>query len=112
MPITIKVKTKDGGGSGAPTSLAYGELAVDGNGVLYVGDFNGDPVQIVGGGGGGTTFYVDEATLLADTPSDGTIGYAETEQSAYVYNATPFGSPVPAAQWEPLRDAIVDGGTI
>lgn len=30
-----------------------------------------------GGGGGGVTIYATETALLADTPSDGTIGYAE-----------------------------------
>ena len=45
-----------------------------------------------GGGGGGVTIYATETALLADTPSDGTIGYAEDTDRYFFRKAkqTPY----------------------
>jgi predicted RNA-binding protein with PUA-like domain len=44
--MKINIKRKDGGGVGAPSSLVYGEMAVDGEANVYIGDDTNSVVQV------------------------------------------------------------------
>jgi hypothetical protein len=114
MPNTILIK-KSGTAAAVPSSLSYGELALNyADGLLFYKNATGDIVSLSGSGGGGGGSSASNQKLDALTFNGSTTTFNLTASSAAVTpaNAASLLISIDGVLQEPGADYTISGSTI
>lgn len=98
----------------APTNPADGDLWFDSTTLktfVYYNDGNSSQwvtlVPTTGGTGGGVTTYADTATMVAETPDAGSLGFVTANNNLYLYNGSGWGK-VNVTNIAPVINSVQD----
>ena len=103
----------------APTNPSDGDLWFDSTTLktfVYYNDGSSSQwvtlVPTTGGTGGGVTTYADTATMVAETPDAGSLGFVTANNNLYLYNGSGWGK-VNVTNVAPVINSVEDdlGGT-